>query len=85
MPIEKLTKKQLQEKSFRASAGHEPYTAFLKSLRVGEGGRVTVEDEGVTRQTIKNRLTKSADAAGVQITFHRSPQEIVVFEVEGTK
>lgn len=85
MPIEKLTKKQLQEQSYRTGSGYEPYAEFLSSLRVGQGGRVTVADEGVTRQTVKNRLTKTAEALGVEISFRRSAKEIVVFEVKGSK
>lgn len=85
MPIEKLSRKQMQEQSYPHGGGHEPYTAFLKSLRSGEGGKITVQDEGVSRQSVKNRLKKSADAAGVEIKFRRSAQELVIFEVVGTK
>lgn len=85
MPIEKLTRKQLEEHAYSRAGGYEPYTAFLQSLRAGEGGTVAVAEEGVTKQTIKNRLNTSADAAGVEISFRRTGKEKVVFEVTGRK
>lgn len=85
MPIEKLTRKQMQEQAYPRSGGYEPYVEGLKSLRAGEGGRITVEDEGVSRQSVKNRLKKSADVAGVKIKFRRSAQDVVIFEVLGAQ
>ena len=79
MPLEKLSRADIAR--YRAGGGHPEYVAFLSTLSVGEGGWTTVEDEGVSRQTIKNRLSKSAQALGVGIAFKRSPPDRVVFEI----
>ena len=58
---------------------------FLKGLRVGEGGKAVVAEEGVSRQSVKNRLLVAADVLGKAIVFRRSDTALVVFEVvEGT-
>ena len=82
MPFEKLTAAQLNEVS--GSTGAKPeYIAFLKSLKVGEGGRSSVKAEGASRQTVKNRLNKAAEAASITIKFRRSSPDLIVFEVTG--
>ena len=82
MPFEKLTAEQLNAASGTSTANAE-YVAFLRSLRVGQGGRTTVKDEGTSKQTIKNRLIKAAGAAGVTIKFRRSSADEVLVEVTG--
>ena len=82
MPFEKLTAAQLNAASGTTGAKPE-YVAFLKSLKVGEGGRSTVKAEGATRHTVKNRMKKAADTAGVTIKFSRSSADLVVFEITG--
>jgi len=59
------------------------YAQFLARREVGEGGKTTVKAEGVSRQTIKNRLTRAAQETGTTIKFHRSPEDEVIFEVTG--
>jgi hypothetical protein len=77
--MKKLTRDQL---SGAGDAGiYLPYRQFLAKLAVGEGGRTTVEDEGVSRQTIKARLTAAAEAADMKIKFHRTSGDEVIFEV----
>jgi len=71
--LKKLTREQL--------AARPDYVMMLQSLNVGEGGMATTADEATSKITIKNRLTTAADAAGVQIKFHRSDALTVVFEV----
>ncbi|MFN2116039.1 MAG: hypothetical protein ACK2T6_10005 [Anaerolineae bacterium] len=83
MPLQKLTASQLVNKA--AAPANPEYVAFLRSLKPGEGGRTTVEAEGVGRQTIKTRLGKAADYAGVTIKFVRSPSDQVVFQVVARK
>jgi len=57
------------------------YARFLAGLEAGEGGRATTKAEGVSRQTIKNRLTAAAAEVGATIKFHRCPENEVIFEV----
>ena len=83
MPFEKLTQKEVDSLASRGSAGYQPYTEFIADLRVGQGGRITVAEEGVARNSVKQRLTMSAAAAGVTIKFLRSSEETVVFQVTG--
>ena len=80
MPFEKLSRAELANISVR-SGGRPEYVAFLKSLKTGEGGRITTEAAGTTKQTIKNRLTTAAKAVGVTLKFRRTPASEVVFEV----
>jgi len=82
MPLQKLTADQLTGRPRTRSRGAtSEYVAFLRSLRVGQGGKAIVEGEGVSRQSIKGRLKKAAQEAGVTIKFHRSSPGEVVFEV----
>jgi hypothetical protein len=80
MPLQKLTKAQLMGDQRSAGANIE-YVRFLRGLKPGEGGETTVEEEGVSRQTIKARLNKAAGELGVGIKFHRSPANQVIFEI----
>lgn len=73
--IRKLTAAQL--------AARPEYVHFLQGLAVGEGGMARVADEGVGRQSLKNRISAAATAAGVAIKYHRSGADTVVFEVVG--
>jgi hypothetical protein len=57
------------------------YVEFFKTIRIGEGGRAKVAEEGVSRQTLKKRLEIAAGEAGRRISFRRSGAEEVVFEV----
>ena len=82
MPFEKLTAEQLNAASGTSTAYAE-YVAFLRPLRVGQGGKTSVKDEGVSKQTVKNRMIKAAEAAGVKIKFRRSSAEEVIVEVAG--
>ena len=79
MPLQKLSKTDLAR--HRSGGGYGPYMSFIQGLKVGEGGWTTVAAEKVGRQTIKNRLKKTADHLGVQIKFKRSDADRVVFEV----
>lgn len=79
MPLEKLTMSHFGTgRGIRANA---EYVRFLRTLKPGDGGRATVAQENATRQTIKNRLKKASDEAGVKIKFRRSPNDTVEFEV----
>lgn len=79
MTFEKLTRTQLNALS--GNAPNQEYISFLSGLKAGEGGRTTVKKAKVGRQTIKNRLRKTASHLGVEIKFRRSPAEEVVFEI----
>jgi hypothetical protein len=83
MPLEKLTADQLSGDRRRRRAGNREYIAFLRSLRIGQGGRATVEAEGITRQGIKVRLKTAAQEAGVVIQFIPSSANEVLFQVVG--
>ena len=77
MPFEKLTADEID------AFGSE-YVSFLRSLKPGEGARASVDKEGVTKVTLKKRLDRAAEIAGVDIKFHRSPSDVVILEVTGT-
>jgi len=81
MPLEKLTADQLTGGRRRRRRGNREYIAFLRSLRIGQGGRATVEAEGITRQGIKLRLKRAAQEAGVTLKFLPSPANEVLFQV----
>jgi len=85
MPFAKLTAAQLKAPSSAAGRSRSPYTMFLGGLRVGEGGRATVAEEGVSRIQIKNRLKAAAKDVGLNIAFVRSAPEEVVFHVVSRK
>lgn len=79
MPIQAMKKKDFE--NVVSSAGNAEYVAFLKDAKVGEGGKLEVSAEGVSRQSIKNRLTQASKITGTQIKFYRSSAEEVVFQV----
>lgn len=81
MALEKLSAKDLTGRP--QGRPSDEYVTFLSGLRLGQGGRAIVAEEGVTRQALKNRLKVAAAAAGVQIKFQRSSPQDVVFEVVG--
>ncbi len=80
MPLQKLSRAELMGDS-RSAGANIDYVKFLRGLKPGEGGQTTVEEEGVSRQTIKARLKKAADESGKGIKFHRSDSNKVIFEV----
>ena len=79
MAIQKMSKAELTR--YRPSRGGGAYVADLKEMKVGEGGKATTKQEKCTKQTIKNRLNKSADALGMKIKYIRSGADEVVFQV----
>jgi len=81
VPFQKLTAADLSASTNGVSRSRSPYTLFMGGLRVGEGGRATVEEEGVSRIQIKNRLKAAAKDVGLNIAFVRSSPEEVVFHV----
>ena len=80
MPIESLSKKDLEVTSSPGTLRQE-YVEFLESCRMGSVGRLEVANEGASRQTVKNRLRKAADATGKKIKFLRSAASQVIFQV----
>lgn len=84
MALKKLTPKELEQKKAAGTANAD-YVAFLQGLKAGEGAEASVADEGVSKQTIKNRIKKAADYLGLEVSFVRSGKDIVVFEVAGEK
>lgn len=81
--IEKLTPADLDR--MRSTSRNPECVEFMQGLRVGQGGRVVVADEGVSRQSVKNRISKAATVAGVEIKYLRSKPDVVVFEVVSKK
>jgi hypothetical protein len=81
MALEKLTKAQLL--TYRAGSANSEYVDAMRGLRPGEGGKISLSKEKVTRQTAKNRLRAAAAAANVNIKFLRlrGNDDEVVFEV----
>jgi len=84
MALQKLTRADFEMLQGDGRPGRGPsseYIAFLKSLKNGEGGKAIVADEGITRQSVKNRLNSAAKTLGVGIKYHRSGAQEVMFEV----
>lgn len=81
--IERLTSAELDR--MRGASRRPEYVEFLQGLRVGQGGRVVVGDAGVSRQSVKNRITKAATVAGVEIAYLRTKPDVVVFQVVAKK
>ena len=83
MPIEKLSKAQVAKlMAPRGRAPNPEYVQFLQSNKPGVVGRATVASENVSKQSIKNRLTRASKATGVPIKFHRtSDPDEVIFEI----
>jgi hypothetical protein len=85
MPLQKLSRADVAALHDRGGskgrAGNTESIQFLKTLSIGEGGKAVVATEGVSRQSVKNRLNAAAKATGVSITYHRTGAEEVVFEV----
>ena len=80
IPFQHLSREELA--GARSSRhGSAEYVTFLKGLRAGEGGKAIVGEEGVSRQSVKNRLLVAADMLGKAIAFRRSDPAEVVFEV----
>jgi len=77
MPLQKLSRNQV--------TAHPEYVDFLQSLRVGEGGKSTVAQEGVGKVSIKQRLDRAAEVVGVEIRYIRSSNDTVVFQLTGRK
>jgi hypothetical protein len=77
--FQKLSRAELDR--YRVTASFPEYSDFLSELRPGQGGKVSVTEAGVGRQTIKNRLKASAGALGMGIKFVRARGDDVVFEV----
>jgi hypothetical protein len=80
MPIRVLSAEELVQRRSAAGASAE-YIQALTSISPGGGGEVVVADEGVSRQSVKNRLERAAKLANVPIRFVRSDQDRVLFEV----
>jgi hypothetical protein len=77
---EELAKPRPAEDGERARI-REEYTAYIKGLRVDEGGELTLEDDE-KKITIKNRIKRAADDLGVNITFKRSGDNTVRFQLK---
>ena len=82
MPITILSAQELALRRARAGA-HAEYVDALTSMQVGQGAEVDVAAEGVSRQMVKNRLSKAAESLGVSIKYLRSDSNTVVFELLG--
>jgi hypothetical protein len=67
----------------RVTGARPEYAEFLRTLSVGEGGRVDVAKTGVSRQTVKNRINAAAAATGVKVKYLRRRGDDLVFEVVG--
>jgi hypothetical protein len=82
MPLQKLSRDDVANLRGGAKPGrNSEYAQFLQSLRIGEGGKAVVANEGVSRQSVKNRLNAASAATGVNLKYLRSGADEVVFEV----
>ena len=65
----------------KGSVSAAEYIPLLQGLQPGQGGLFDVEEVGIKRPALKNRLTAAATQAGVVIRFMRSSPTQVIFEV----
>jgi hypothetical protein len=87
MPLEKMSRAEMETyRGGGARVADQEYVRFLRTLKPGEGGRANAKTEGVTRQSMKNRLNKAAVAAGVKIKYLRIPRggdpDVLLFELD---
>ena len=64
----------------RGSVDLSEYRDFMRSLQIGEGGEVALDDVEQKR-TIKRRLTRAAQQMNRDVRFRRSEGTIIRFEV----
>ncbi len=81
MAIQKLSAAEVEQHASGTGSAHPEYLFVISSARKCTGGRLVVNDEGVSRQTLKIRLKQAAKVAGRKIKFYRGPATEVVFEV----
>jgi hypothetical protein len=77
---EELAKARPAEDGERARI-REEYKTYIKGLRVDEGGELTLEEDE-KKITIKNRIKRAAEDLDVMITFKRSGDNTVRFQVK---
>ncbi len=65
----------------KGSVSASRYVATLQAMQPGQGGFVSIEEGGPSRQTIKNRLKAASALSNVPIQFVRSSADQVLFEV----
>lgn len=87
MPLEKLSRVEIE--SLRGGGGREAdpeYVRFMRTMKPGDVGRANLTTEGVTKQSMKNRLNKAAGSAGVKVKFLRSRRggdpNVLLFELD---
>lgn len=87
MPLEKMSRAEMESlRGGGARGANQEYVRFLRSLKPGEGGKVSAKTEGVTRQSLKNRLNAASKESGVKIKYLRnrrgSDRDVLVFELD---
>lgn len=56
------------------------YRSYLEPLAVGEGGELT-PSEGETKELVRGRLKRAAQALGITLEYKRSRDSVVRFRV----
>lgn len=84
MPFQTITTEQAAELTASRGAAASQYLDDMRHLEPGQIARIRPEDEGVQKQTVKNRLNRAAKALGVEVDFMRSPADEVLFTIQGT-
>ena len=82
MAVKVITREEALARSKRGGINEE-YVAQMKKAGVGGLVGIDVPEEGVSRQTVKNRVKKTAEALGYTVKFWRSGEDDVVFEITG--
>lgn len=65
----------------KGSVSASEYIPLLQGLNPGQGGLFDLEEVGIKRPALKNRLQAAAAQSGVVIRFMRSSPNQVIFEV----
>lgn len=80
MAVKILNREEALKRSKRGGINEE-YASSIRKAGVGGIIGIDVKEEGVTRQTVKNRVKTTAEALGYAIKFWRSGPDDVVFEI----
>lgn len=83
MPFTTITPEQAAELTASRGEAASEYIDNMRDLEPGTIVRIRPGDEGVQKQTVKNRLNRAAKALGVEVDYMRSPADEVLFTING--
>lgn len=83
MPLRIMSPREIAARQKEPGTKKKPemseYAKFIKKMKAGQTAHVSVTDEKVTRQAVKLRISKAAEAVGATVKFMRSGTDEVMF------